>query len=187
MVLMPVMPRESKDWTVADLEHVPDDGLQYELLDGILLVSPSPVPQHQWVVSRLFLRLESARPPGLEIYLAPIDWQPDDRTSLQPDLLVVDAADVRGTEPITAPLLLAVEVLSPSTRRKDLVSKRSKYQDAGVASYWMVDPDPQKPNIVVCELRAGRYVETGTASGDDEISLDLPFRVTLQPSALVRH
>jgi Uma2 family endonuclease len=186
MVFMPVMPRESRDWTVADLERLPDDGLQYELLDGILLVSPAPVSLHQRVVAQLHLLLAPTCPPHLEVLFAPLDWQPDQRTSLQPDLLIIDSRQVGGKN-LTGHLALVVEVLSPSTRRKDLVLKRSKYQDAGVASYWMVDPDPGKPSILVCELRDGRYVETGTAYGDDEISLQLPFPVTVQPSALVRH
>lgn len=44
MTVMAVMPRATDDWTVDDLEQLPDDGLQYELLDGILLVSPAPIP-----------------------------------------------------------------------------------------------------------------------------------------------
>jgi Uma2 family endonuclease len=124
------------DWTVADLDLLPDDGLQYELLDGILLVTPAPVPQHQRAAGRLHLLLGPACPPGLEVFFAPLDWRPDLRTSLQPDLLVVRDEDIELAN-IRKPLVLAVEVLSPSTRRKDLVLKRSKYQDAGVSSYWV--------------------------------------------------
>jgi hypothetical protein len=47
MTAMPVMPHEFRDWTVDDLDLLPDDGLQYELLDGLLLVSPSPTKRHQ--------------------------------------------------------------------------------------------------------------------------------------------
>jgi Uma2 family endonuclease len=186
MSVMLVMPR-SRDWTVADLEQLPDDGLQYELLDGVLLVSPAPMLQHQWVVKRLSFVLESGCPPELEVYFAPVDWQPDDRTSLQPDIVVVNTKDAQNAKALIAAPVLAVEVLSPTTRRKDSVFKRSKYQDAGVTSYWMVDPDRDHPSILVCELQGGRYVETGTAYGDDQISLQLPFPVTVQPSALVRH
>ena len=73
-------------------------------------------------------------------------------------------ADV-GVKNIQLPLLLAVEVLSPSTRRKDIVLKRSKYEDAGIASYWVVDPE--EPSIVAWELRDGRYVEIGRAVDDE--------------------
>jgi Uma2 family endonuclease len=182
MTVMAVMPRDSRDWTVADLELLPDDGLQYELLDGVLLVSPAPVPLHQRAIAQLHLLLAPACPPGLEVYFAPLDWQPDERTSLQPDLLVVRDEDVEAKN-IRKPLLLAVEVLSPSTRRKDLVLKRSKYEDVGVRSYWVVDPE--EPSIVVHDLLDGCYVETGRASGATELRVERPFPVTITPSALV--
>jgi Uma2 family endonuclease len=115
MTAMAVMPRESRDWTVADLELLPDDGLQYELLDGVLLVSPAPVPVHQRAIVRLAVVLDAACPPrGMEVFVAPLDWQPDLRTSLQPDVLVARDEDVEPKN-IRRPLLLAVEVLSPST------------------------------------------------------------------------
>ena len=115
------MPRDSYDWTVDDLDQVPDDGLQYELLDGMLLVTPAPVPDHQRFARGVFRILDEACPyDRFEVFFAPIDWQPDLRTSLQPDVLVV-AKDRIGAKNITEPLALAVEVLSPSTRRKDMV------------------------------------------------------------------
>jgi Uma2 family endonuclease len=183
MTAMAVMPRDSRDWTVADLELLPDDGLQYELLDGVLLVSPAPVPVHQRAILRLAVQLTDACPPsGMEVFVAPLDWQPDDRTSLQPDLLVVRDEDVEAKN-IRKPLLLAVEVLSPSTRRKDLVLKRSKYEDVGVRSYWVVDPE--EPSILVNDLVEGRYVETGRACGSAELRVERPFPLTITPSTLV--
>jgi Uma2 family endonuclease len=177
------MPSESKDWTVADLAGLPDDGLQYELLDGVLLVTPATVLRHQRAAGHLYLLLTEACPPrGLEVYFAPVDWQPDDRTSLQPDLLVVRDEDVEHAN-IRAPLVLAVEILSPSTRRKDLILKRSKYEDVGVTSYWVVDP--QAPSLTVFELREGRYVEVGQVFGSDELVVEQPFKVAVTPAGLV--
>ena len=83
MSSMTVMPRDH-DWTVADLTDLPDDGLQYELADGMLLVSPAPRPRHQLVVGKLYLLLEAACPPELQVFLAPLDYQPTDRRSFQP-------------------------------------------------------------------------------------------------------
>jgi Uma2 family endonuclease len=183
MATMTVMPRESRDWTVDDLDALPDDGLQYELLDGILLVTPAPVPLHQRVARGLFRLLDDRCPDDLEVFFAPLDWRPDRRTSLQPDVLVVRRADV-GVKNIQLPLLLAVEVLSPSTRRKDIVLKRSKYEDAGIASYWVVDPE--EPSIVAWDLRDGRYVEIGRAVGDERLPLDQPYPVVVVPAALHR-
>jgi Uma2 family endonuclease len=182
MTGMTVMPRESHDWTVHDLDLIPEDGLQYELLDGALLVSPAPVPRHQRAAARLHLWLAAACPADLEVFFAPLDWRPDIRTSLQPDLLVVRKEDI-GPANITRPLLLAVEVVSPSTRRKDAVFKRSKYEDSGVAGFWIVDPET--PSITAFELIDGHDVTTSEATGDSAVTLPTPFAVTVIPASLV--
>lgn len=178
----PVMPRDSHEWTVHDLARLPDDGLQYELLDGILLVSPAPVPKHQRAVVAMLLLLHASCPPELEVFVAPLDWQPDERTSLQPDVLVV-RRDLIGEKNLTDRLELAVEVLSPSTRRKDLVLKHSKYADAGVASYWVVDP--QVPSIIAWDLVDGTYRPAGEATGDQAVTLHRPYPVTVTPAGLI--
>ena len=137
MSSMPVMPRDS-DWTVDDLNRLPeDDGLQYELLDGLLIVSPSPLMVHQDVALRMTLLLAPACPPELRVLFAPFDWRPDNRTSMQPDLLVFRAEDAQERY-LEAPLVVAVEILSPSTRSKDLVWKRDKYERSGVEHYWII-------------------------------------------------
>ncbi len=181
MSAVTVMPRGG-DWTVADLAQLPDDGLQYELADGVLLVSPAPVPRHQIVVGELYALLRAACPAQLQVLFAPVDYQPTDRRSLQPDLLVVRRSDVGQTR-IVAPLVLAVEVLSPSTRSKDLLLKRGLYEQSGVASYWVVDPE--EPSVLVLELQDGSYVEAGRVVGQDELAVALPYPVVLQPSALL--
>ena len=178
---MTAMPHEY-DWTVDDLDQLPDDGLQYELLDGLLLVTPAPIPVHQRAARELFLLLHGACPPELEVFFAPLDWRPDRRTSLQPDLLVI-AKDAIGPKNITEPLALAVEVLSPSTRRKDSVLKRSKYEDAGVASYWIIDPDA--PSMTGYDLIDGHYVEVAAAVGDEVARPTRPFPVEVIPSRLI--
>ncbi len=181
MTTVTVMPR-GDEWTVADLAALPDDGLQYELADGVLLVSPAPRPRHQVVLGELYLLLRATCPSDLQVLMAPVDFQPTSRRSLQPDLLVVRRSDVGETN-IVRPLLLAVEVLSPSTRSKDLLLKRGLYEDSGVTSYWTVDPD--EPSVTALELRAGAYVEVGRAEGDDLLELALPFPVRLSPRALL--
>ncbi|HEX6447740.1 MAG TPA: Uma2 family endonuclease [Streptosporangiales bacterium] len=182
MTVMAVMPRAAHEWTVDDLARLPDDGLQYELLDGILLVSPAPVPVHQVVAGNVYLALRTACPEGLRALFAPLDWQPDQRTSLQPDLLVVGRDDL-GEKNITEPLLLAVEVLSPSTRRKDAVLKFSKYAECGVASYWLVDP--AVPSVVAYDLLDGAYTEVARGEAGEQVALHQPLDVTLTPDRLV--
>jgi len=129
----------------------------------------------------MFTILTSACPPEYEVLFAPLDWRPDGRTSLQPDIVVLGDRDSRGV--VADSLLLAVEVLSPSTRRKDAVFKRSKYEDSGVAGFWIIDP--VAPSITAFDLVNGRYVLAGEATDGSAVTLNGPFQVTVVPSALV--
>ena len=178
---MSVLPR-NHEWTVADLTRVPDDGLRYELVDGVLLVSPAPTNRHQIAVGELYLLLRAACPADVRVMLAPTDYQPTDRRSLQPDLLVARRADV-GDDPISAPLLLAVEVLSPSTRSVDQLLKRGVYAESGVAAYWLVDP--AEPSVRALRLVDGDYVEVGAAEREQALVLDEPFPVRVVPQDLL--
>ena len=182
MAVMPVMPRAG-DWTVDDVDRLPDDGLRYELVDGVLLVTPAPSYRHQRAVGRMYRLLDDAAVAELETFVAPLDFRPTDRRSVEPDVLVVRQQDL-GPRGITRPLLLAVEVLSPGTRSVDLLLKRGVYQESGVASYWLVDPD--QPSVTVLELdRAGRYQQVGFARGDQVLRVQRPFPVEIIPAHLV--
>lgn len=178
---MTVMPRDHP-WTVADLETLPDDGLRYELVDGTLLVSPAPTKVHQRCVGNLYVLLRAACPSELEVFVAPTDYQPTLTRSLQPDVLVVRRDDP-GSGAVTTPLALAVEVMSPSSRSVDLVLKRELYEQAGVASYWVLDP--AGPSLALWNLVDGRFSEAGVVFGDQEVLTDLPFPVRLVPAQLL--
>ena len=112
------LPR-SRPLTRADLDTMPDDGHRYELIDGSLIVTPAPSPRHQGAVGELYLLLRLACPAHLQVFLAPLDVALADDTIMQPDLLVARRADVTERDLPTAPVL-AVEVLSPSSRPIDL-------------------------------------------------------------------
>ncbi|MEO7137519.1 MAG: Uma2 family endonuclease [Gemmatimonadales bacterium] len=124
---------------------LPDDGKRYEIVDGELLVTPAPVRRHQRMVGQLFrLLADYVEQHGLgEALCSPADIGAGERTLVQPDLFVVplmagrpanDWVEVRE-------LLLAVEVLSPSTARADRHLKRRLYQREGVPECWIVDLD----------------------------------------------
>jgi Uma2 family endonuclease len=172
----------SRPLTRADLESMPDDGHRYELIDGTLVVSPAPRLAHQTAVGNLYLLLRAACPPELCVVLAPFDVVLADDTVVEPDVLVAPRAQFTDRD-LPGPPLLAVEVLSPSTRRVDLLLKRDRLQDAGVPSYWLVDPD--EPAVTVLELRDGTYQEVARASGNQECTAQHPFPVRLQPAALL--
>lgn len=179
---MTVLPRDHA-WTVADLELLPDDGLRYELVDGTLLVSAAPSKLHQRAVGNLYVLLRAGCPPGLEVFLAPTDYQPTSTRSLQPDLLVVRRDDP-GLRAVTTPLSLAVEVLSPSSRSVDLVLKLELYRQAGVQSYWVVDP--LGPSADVWQLAGGQYGEPLRVTGEDTLDVTLPYALVLRPADLLR-
>ncbi|MCK0111657.1 Uma2 family endonuclease [Ornithinimicrobium sp. F0845] len=183
MGVMTALPRVVGEWTVDDVDRLPDDGLQYELLDGVLLVTPAPTMWHQRATGNIFVRLRDACPPGFEVFFAPLDWRPDRLTSLQPDVLVVRNEEVREGD-IGAAMVLAVEVLSPSTSRKDRVLKRSRYEEAGVASYWLVDP--VEPSFEALDLVDGVYASTTRVTGDATARMELPFAFEVVPAELVR-
>ncbi|MCA1824619.1 MAG: Uma2 family endonuclease [Frankia sp.] len=168
--------------TRADLELMPDDGHRYELLDGVLLVTPAPTPTHQRVAFELAVLLREACPRHLEVFIAPLAVALADDTELQPDVLVARRADLAQWG-LPGPPLLAVEVLSPSTRRFDLMSKRSRFEAAGAPSYWVVDPDG--PSIRAWDLRDGRYVEISYVERDAAFEATAPFAVTVVPATLV--
>ena len=140
------MPETIRRWTREEVLALPDDGNRYELIDGELLVSPSPRGLHQRAVIALlelvgpFVRRTRIGSVGL----APSDLDLRSGQLSQPDLFVVSRKP-DGREPIDwadygIPFFIA-EVTSPSTARYDRITKRRRYQRSGGAEYWIVDPD----------------------------------------------
>jgi len=169
--------------TRADLEGLPeDDGHRYELIDGVLIVSPGPQLPHQDMVGNLHLLLRAACPAHLKVVLAPFAVALADDTEVQPDLIVAPREQFTRKE-LPGPPLLAIEVLSPSTRRIDLLLKRDRLQSAGLPSYWLVDPDV--PSLTVLELMDGAYREVARAEGSESCSVDLPFPMIIVPAELL--
>ena len=153
-------------WTAEMVRALPDDGKRYEVVDGELLVTPSPAWRHQRAIGGLYRTLDTyVREHALgEVIFAPADIEFDERNLVEPDLFVVPL--VEGAKPHdwgeVRRLLLAVEVLSPSTARHDRFTKRRLYQGRGVPEYWIVDldarlierwkPDQERPDILADTL-----------------------------------
>jgi Uma2 family endonuclease len=169
-------------FTVAELDRMPGDGRRHELMDGALLVSPHPSTVHQTVAMRLTTVLDRACLEGLCVVPAPA-VQLDQLTELVPDLVVVRLAEV-GDLKFTRPPLLVVEVRSPSTALIDLNRKKAAYQKFGVPSYWVVDPEPSRPELTAFELRDSGYVRE--AASALPLTLSHPFPVTITPAELTR-
>jgi Uma2 family endonuclease len=185
---MPIMVNPVAEWvmpgqpfTREDRDRLPEDGHRYELVDGVLIVAPSPSWTHQRVVVRLATQLAPLCPPGLELLVAPFDVDLAEDTVVQPDVMI--APEDRLTERcLDGPPLLAIEVLSSSTRHLDLAFKRSRYEAADCPSCWVVDP--AEPSVIAWELVAGRYRETCRAAGADRFEVTQPFPGVLVPRLL---
>lgn len=132
-------------FTYEDLEKMPDDGRRYELLNGEIVMSPSPSWAHQELVFRLaaLLRAFVQDRAGGVVLLAPFEIRLPGPSALQPDVLAFSAERrhlMRRNHAVGAPDLV-VEVLSPSTRDRDEGEKLAIYLAAGVHEYWLVDPE----------------------------------------------
>ena len=137
-------------YTAEMVRALPDDGSRYETVHGELLVTPAPRELHQRVLGRLFLRLgaclERNRVGALYSSPADISWGPD--VLVQPDIFVVDLEQARTSRwDKMKSLLLAIEVLSPSTSRQDRFTKRRLYQEVGISVAWFVDCDARHVEV----------------------------------------
>lgn len=172
-------------YTLEDLPVFRDTWSEFtiQLIDGELVMTPSPGWAHQVVQTELTLILGAVLPPGLRLIAPPMDLRVSERTALQPDLMVLDRA-LRFSGEITEPPVLAVEILSPSSRRTDLVRKPEALARFGVEHYWVIDPE--HPAIREFRLVDGRYVTAQIVEGEDLFSTELPFPVSFRPIDLTR-
>ncbi len=169
--------------TREDLDALPDDGRRHELIDGTLVMSPSPGLPHQSMLLALYRALWNAsRDTGLKVMLAPFDVALGPHV-VAPDLIVAPNEAFTARDLPIAPLLVA-EVRSASTGWLDGGRKRTMYEEYGVASYWMLDP--ARPSITILRLVNGRYTEVATVADDQEVEIDVPFSITLCPADLAQ-
>jgi Uma2 family endonuclease len=160
---MPVQRTPHRQWTEEEFYAARDlapPGERWELVDGEVLVTPSPHWTHQRAVVRLTVLLDAyVRANGLgEVFASPLDVKLQPGLVLQPDILVVPSGELRKRSDIVKRLLLAVEQISPSSARHDRVIKRPAYQRNRVPEYWIIDdnsqtierwrPDDARPELV---------------------------------------
>ena len=157
-----------KVWTYEDYLAIPDDGQRYEVIDGVLYVSPSPRQIHQLISRRLqfFFYQFELEGQGF-IYNAPMDLLMPGCTPVQPDLIFLTRAQrpLICDKYIDGVPLLVVEILSPSTRSYDRVKKLNRYAKSGLPYYVIVDPED--PSFEVFALDNGTYrLEHSLGHGD---------------------
>lgn len=141
--------------TYDDFLRFPDDGQRHELIDGEHYVTPTPVLRHQRLLGRLhlsiadYLRLHTECG---EVLLSPFDIVFSKWDVVEPDLMFIagDQSDILTEKNIVGAPALVVEILSPSTRKRDQTLKLRLFEKYGVGEYWMLDPDR---NIVMIHRR----------------------------------
>ena len=163
---------ELGQWTYEDYIAMPDDGKRYEVVDGVLFMSPAPDKWHQKTVGRIFRYLAAhVEDTGIgEVYIAPFDVELAPNIVVQPDVMVLLKPHLeRATDKriIGAPDLV-VEVASPSTAMYDRREKLDVYIQAGVPEYWIVEPATH--SVEVLTIGANTYSSLGVFEGKTTLS-----------------
>jgi len=176
--------------TIAEYAELGETESGYtELLEGRVLMSPSPAPDHNVAAVALAMQLQPQLPDQVEVILdVDVDLQlaPPDHPgfSRRPDLLIVKRTARRrvragGGMIRASEVLIVAEVVSPGSRRTDHIAKREEYADAGIPYYWIVDLD-EPVSIIACHL-AGEfgYQDPGAVSGSFTTTEPFPARLML--------
>jgi Uma2 family endonuclease len=150
-------------WTYEDYAALPNDGRRYEIVNGVLVMTPAPTPEHQDIVGEIYVALRAyVKLTGLgRVFMGPIDVQLSPNNTFQPDLVVVlntHLERVAEKKIIGAPDLM-VEIASPSTAAYDRLTKYEKYAQAGITEYWIVKSTRRTVEVLV--LENGEYRSLG--------------------------
>ncbi|HEV2528358.1 MAG TPA: Uma2 family endonuclease [Thermomicrobiales bacterium] len=171
--------------TLEDLDLTPDDGQTYEIIDGVIVVSPAPTWKHQATVRRLdwiFTDWVRATDAG-ELQAAPFDIVLREGQVLQPDLLYIASDNpgeiVRGR--FHGVPDVCVEVVAPTSRTRDGDIKSARYASAGVPEFWLADPDTR--SMAVYQLVHGFYQERAP-DVDGSLASSVMAGVRVDPEAL---
>jgi Uma2 family endonuclease len=167
-------------WTYSDLVALPEDRLRHELIDGEHFVTPSPNTAHQIILGRLFILLSTfvTRRGVGEVLVAPFDVKLSPYTVLVPDLLFFTADRFAGAvndKHATAAPDLVVEILSPSTRRRDLGRKRAVYDREGVREYWVLDPVAESVAVLRRTAEGGGLADVRALTASKKAVLQSPL------------
>ena len=176
---------DDRVWTVDDLDDLPEDldWRRCEIVDGVLIVSPSALPLHERLVTRLAAGLLGAVPSGFDaLGSVMIDLHPSYRI---PDVTVIADRVYSQETGLVAPadVLLAVEIESPSSITTDRITKPAQYAAAGIQHYWRIETAPLRMNAY--RLAGDLYAPAGSWGADEIACLTEPFPVDIDLAALL--
>jgi len=176
-------------WTLADLDRLPDNGTRQEIIDGSLLVSPAPSVGHQGIAARLVRALNEAAPAEIEaVEAVGVDLRspPQARVPI-PDVVVTTLDVIRRDLAVLRPrdVLLAVEIVSPSSRAMDRLVKPAMYAEAGIATYWRIEREGNELTILEHALDGDAYGINATVHSGQRHEFERPFPIGLNPADLL--
>ena len=165
--------------TYDDFVHFPDDGNRHELIDGVHYVTPSPEVRHQAIVVRLVIAIGNhlqSNPHLGRVFVAPLDVVLSNHDIVEPDVLFVatEQAAILTEKNVQGPPALVIEVLSPSTRKRDAQAKRRLFERSGVREYWLVDPELDTVQVLRISPE-GKLVRVVELSMENDETLTTPL------------
>ncbi|WP_067497060.1 Uma2 family endonuclease [Actinoplanes sp. TFC3] len=165
-------------WTEPDLHLFPQDGHRYEIVCGSLHVTPPADDAHETIVNSLVTVLRAA---------APEDWWVCDRlgiawadSNLVPDVTVLRPRSSGASWANPADIALVVEIEAPASRRYDRLLKPALYAEAGITTFWRIEPGPE-PVLHTYALLDGGFARQETIHGVDPVRVDAPFPIRVAP------
>ncbi|MFZ3137588.1 MAG: Uma2 family endonuclease [Thermodesulfovibrionales bacterium] len=165
---------EKKKYTYEDYLKTPEDE-RYELIEGELLMTPSPIPTHQRISRKIAFMLEKVVTENNlgEVFYAPCDIYLDSENVVQPDILFIskERLNIIGEKNIQGAPDLVIEILSENTAYRDFVQKKKLYARFGVKEYWIVIPGEESAEVYI--LKDKTYILYKTYNKDDTLESPL--------------
>jgi Uma2 family endonuclease len=162
-------------YTLEDVLKLPDDAPRVELTDGVMTVVPSPTGRHQNIGNLLWLWLRQHAPDKFATFTA-VGILVSHKDSFEPDVVLLRRpVDDTNHYYDARQVVIAVEVVSPGTKRRDRLEKPADYAAAGIPHFWRIEQDP----IHVFAYALGKNGYELVADTTEELVLTEPFEIRL--------
>ena len=165
------------NYILEDVVNLPGDAPRVELRDGVMIVVPSPSIDHQTIGSRLWMWLAQHAPHEFLPVIA-VGVAVGVKDTVEPDVLLIDReVETKNHFVLADQVTVAVEIVSPGTKRRDRLEKPMVYAAAGIPHFWRIEQDPL--HVFAYDLENGSYRLVAEASIDTDLVLSAPFEIAL--------